>query len=552
MSIIKPFPYQKEANDALVRYFVENKTGNPVIDAPTGSGKSVIIATFIHMVLSNWPGQRVLMLTHQKELIEQNEEKLLKVWPDAPVGVYSASVGRKQLFQPIIFAGIQSLARSRHIPRFDLVLIDECHLVPFLDADSQYRKVIRKLQQNNPHVRFIGLTATPFRTAGGYIHTHPSSLFTDICHEISIHTLIELGRIAPVVTRASEHELDESQLKKRGGEFTEQSINLQFKDRADSITDEIIERGRHRKKWLLFTSGVEQACVAADLLSDKGIRTGVVHGKLSKGEREAIINDLKFGDLKAVVNCNVLTTGFDAPEIDLVALLRATTSANLYVQMIGRGMRVAPGKENCLALDYGGNCERHGPIDNLNIRAEYEREKSESDAPRMAPQKRCANCDTFNPISARLCLECGEEFPRSNPWDKLTPRSNGADIISKPKAPEWKNVDRVSVSRHVSRRQTESMRVDYRCGMLIVSEWFALSSRFGAGRALSFLKEINYPEAFEHDFLSRAATDIQSVCDGVQASIDAGIATPPKSILVDHSGKFAEIKHRSLNQMAAA
>ena len=156
--------YQRKSIDMLYAWFERHETGNPCVVMPTGSGKSIVIAELCRDSLQSWPETRVLMLTHQKELIEQNAEKLRALWPDAPLGIYSASVGRRD-FDQITFAGIQSVrSKAKEIGHVDLVMIDECHLVSHANVGS-YRRLLDDLLAINPALRVIGLL--PRRIASG-------------------------------------------------------------------------------------------------------------------------------------------------------------------------------------------------------------------------------------------------------------------------------------------------------------------------------------------------------------------------------------------------
>jgi DNA repair protein RadD len=157
--------YQQRTIDQLYAWFEAGNAGNPCLVLPTGSGKSHIVAALCKDAVQNWPETVVLMLTHVKELIEQNAEKMRQHWPGAPLGIYSASIGRKDLGEPITFAGIQSVRnKAKQLGHVDLVIIDECHLVNHKD-EGGYRKLLGELKAINPHLRVIGLT--PRHTALG-------------------------------------------------------------------------------------------------------------------------------------------------------------------------------------------------------------------------------------------------------------------------------------------------------------------------------------------------------------------------------------------------
>jgi DNA repair protein RadD len=215
--------YQQRAIDQLYAWFGENPTGNPCLVLPTGSGKSHIVAALCKDAVQSWPETRILMLTHVKELIEQNAEKMQLHWPGAPMGIYSASIGRRCLTEPITFAGIQSIrSKSREIGHVDLVVIDECHLVSHKD-EGGYRRLIGELTAINPTLRVIGLTATPYRLGHGLITDKPA-LFDAMLEPVSIEELVFKGYLAMLRSKLTTAKLDTTGVHKRGGEFIESEL----------------------------------------------------------------------------------------------------------------------------------------------------------------------------------------------------------------------------------------------------------------------------------------------------------------------------------------
>ena len=211
-------PYQREAIDTLYDWFSAN-SGNPLVVIPTAGGKSLIIATFVREAIEQWPDTRILILTHVKELISQNFQELIGFWPDAPAGIYSAGLGKRDLHARIIFAGIQSLhSKAYKLQRVDLVLVDECHLIP-RSAETPYGKFLNDLRQINPYLKIVGFTATPFRLDSGLLHSGPDAVFSDIAYEANIRDLIEGGFLAPPVTQRALAQIDTSGVAVRGGEF---------------------------------------------------------------------------------------------------------------------------------------------------------------------------------------------------------------------------------------------------------------------------------------------------------------------------------------------
>lgn len=400
-------PYQQRAIDQLYDWFTKNE-GNPCLVLPTGAGKSHIVAALCKDAVKSWPGTRILMLTHQKELIEQNSEKMRQHWPNAPMGIYSASVGKRQLGEPITFAGIQSIIKKADIiGHQDLVIIDECHLVNHKD-EGNYRKLLNILQQENPALRVVGLTATPYRLGHGLITDKPA-IFDALIEPVTINELIYHGFLSPLKSKLTTTQLSVEGVHKRGGEYIESELQkaVDVEEKNIAIVDEVIRLADNRKSWLFFCSGVEHARHIAEALRFRGVTAEVVTGETPKAERASILRDFKEGRIKALTNANVLTTGFDAPSIDLIAMLRPTMSPSLYVQMAGRGLRIAEGKEDCLVLDFAGVVRQHGPITAVNPSDAG----GQGDGTGEAPVKVCDNCFELCHLSAKVCTNCGAEFP---------------------------------------------------------------------------------------------------------------------------------------------
>jgi len=373
-------PYQQAAITAIYGYF-ETNTGNPLVVISTAGGKSLVMAAFIEGVLKVWPDQRILIVTHVRELIAQNHAEMLGLWPEAPAGIYSAGLGKREVQARILFAGIQSIhRRAQEIGHTDLVLIDEAHLIPG-KSKTMYRCFLDALSAINPALKVIGLTATPFRLDSGMLHEGDAALFTDIAYEAPVRDLIDLGSLSTLVSKQPKTRLDVSSVGTRAGDFIPRDLAAAVDQEAitRAAVTEIIEYGKDRRSWLAFCSGVEHSRHVAEEFQRRGIRCETIFGDTPKDERNAIIAAFNRGDIRALASMGVLTTGFNAPAVDLIALLRPTKSAGLYVQMVGRGTRLAPTKENCLILDFAGNVRRHGPID--LVRPKRQGEGSGGEAP---------------------------------------------------------------------------------------------------------------------------------------------------------------------------
>jgi DNA repair protein RadD len=277
-------PYQRAALDAIYAYFAA-ATGHPLVVIPTAGGKSLVAAAFIQEVLARWPDERIIILTHVRELISQNFAELIRLWPEAPAGIYSAGLNRRDVQAQILFAGIQSVHRKAYaIQRADLVLVDESHLIP-RQANTTYRRFLGDLTRINPQLKVIGLTATPYRLDSGMLHTGPDALFDDIAFEVSVRELIDEGYLAPLISKQTSTQLDVSGVGTRGGEFI--AGQLEAAVDQDPITqaaiDEVVAYGHDRRSWLLFCAGVDHACHASEAVRARGVSCATIFRAHAQG-----------------------------------------------------------------------------------------------------------------------------------------------------------------------------------------------------------------------------------------------------------------------------
>lgn len=802
--------YQNRAISMLYEYFRAEK-GHPCLVLPTGSGKSWIIAELCRDAITNWPETRILMLTHVKELIEQDLDKLLTLWPDAPVGVYSASIGQKELSQPITFAGIQSIRnRAEQIGHVDLIVVDECFVAgtkistptgdkdinlvrcgdivynqcgfgkvesvscrpsfdiyrleldngqtiectgnhkffteqgwkrareleicsggmenrtsffsiedmfgmwkrvhtldkktrqrkykkrstresveetaillsevckeissnnsgfsgkekdkqyskgnetqtykswreraittfasacfascargwvdsgisnknesrtpeweisellqggycescnddsyrnkwtkPFNNSEERarhkekrtfgsvrlvgishlkrespafvyniqvsghpsyfangiavhnchlishrdeggYRKLISELEKINPSLRVIGLTATPYRLGHGMITDKPA-IFDALIEPVTLEYLIYNGYLAPLKSKLTDARLSTSGVHKRGGEYIESELQaaVDKKDMNASVVQEVISLAGDRKAWLFFCSGVQHAYHIRDALLAAGITAETVTGETSKKERERIIEEFKAGRIKALTNANVLTTGFDYPDIDLIAMLRPTLSPGLYVQMAGRGLRPKSHTDHCLVLDFAGVVNTHGPI--TAVRPPDKKGEGNGEA----PVKVCEKCQEIVHLSTRVCPSCGEPFPE--PESK---KLKLCDVDIMGLGGIEMNVDRWFWAKHTSQASGKDLiKVAYRSGLAghRVIEYFCINHGGYAGqKAVESLAVISKKAGVD----LTETPDIETACELLNGG------RPPDRIKYRSEGKFYRINAR--------
>jgi DNA repair protein RadD len=798
--------YQTRTITELYAWFEAGNEGNPCLVLPTGSGKSHIIAALCKDALQSWPETRVLMLTHVKELIVQNAEKMRQHWPNCPLGIYSAGLGRKELGEPITFAGIQSVrSKAKLIGHCDLVIIDECfvagtkistpkgqididkvrcgdlvfntrgvgtveavscrsvletllveldngtkfectgnhpiftdsgwrqaekleigtplfriedmsclwsrvqtldqkgrqrksnfsnvgtilekaelllrevckeitpdgaecrstqtnagnfeknqastystwrkraiasfatvsasscvrgrmdsricnqdqsgtferdisecvqgghllsgkddlhrigwgesrqrreenagqkerpiscgprvarvsrikrespvlvfnlqvsghpsyfangiaahncHLIGHKD-EGGYRTLLSGIYETNPNVRVIGLTATPYRLGHGYITDKPA-IFDALIEPVSIEELIFKGYLSTLRSKLTATKLEVDGVKKRGGEYIEAELQAKVDttDKNSKVVAEIIKLGAERKSWLIFCAGVAHANHIKDALIEQGIVAECVTGDTPSAERDRILREFKAGIIKALTNCSVLTTGFDAPGIDLIAMLRPTMSPGLYVQMAGRGLRIAEGKTDCLVLDFAGVVEQHGPITAVRP------PPKKGDKVGEAPVKVCDNCQEICALSVRVCPACGAEFPEPA---KVALKLSNLDIMG------LEGVDMEVTAwtwrKHISRASgKEMLSLTFYGGLSDppVTEYLAVTHDGYAGeKSRRLLADIAYKAGVVLDY---GTADLHEMAQTLTEG------QPPSAIEYKKSGKFFTVLQRT-------
>lgn len=469
-------PYQREALDALFAHWATSK-GSALIDLPTGTGKSVVIAELVKFAADN--GARIVIATHVRELVAQNHAEFVGMYPEmeAVTGINSASLKSRDVDKKITFASIQSIYKNATDflcgganSAIDLIVVDEAHLMPRND-ETMYRQFLKHCLICNPDCRLVGLTATPYRMDSGSLVDGDGKVFDNIVYTYNVGTAIEQGYLAPVTTRATKTHFDLSGVGTRGGEFIAGELERAV-DKADVNTaavQEIIKHGADRESWIVFCTGVNHAEHIASLIRDEGYSVGVILGDTPSERRSQMISDFKAGKIRCLCGVSVLTTGFNAPRVDLIAMLRPTQSPGLYVQIVGRGTRLAPGKKDCLVLDFAENITRHGPIDDIRVGKKKKGEAGD------APVKTCPECETYVPAGVRFCPECSYEFPKPAP--KITEVFSKAAILKREVADtssNWLRVTSVNFRRHKKTGSPDSLLVEYACGVETFRQWICL------------------------------------------------------------------------------
>jgi DNA repair protein RadD len=466
-------PYQQEAVERTVLHF--RKTNDPaVIVLPTGAGKSLVIAE-----LARIAKQKILVLAHVKELVEQNAQKYKSFNLEA--SIFSAGLKEKSLSHQVTFASVQSLSRNldKLNEHYSLLIIDECHRVNG-DKKSQYGKVINALKEHNPKLKVLGLTATPFRLGMGWIYHHhyhgfvrgnSESPFKSCIFELPLRYMIKNNYLTPPneIDAAISH-YDFSALSANAfGQYSSEDMNALLKSSTratKAILEQVLEYSESREGVMVFAATVMHAREILSYLPEA--QSALITGDTPNNERDKIINQFKAKQLKYLVNISVLTTGFDAPHVDFIAILRPTESVSLYQQIVGRGLRLSESKKDCLVIDYAGNGfdlfypevgDKKGDSDNDPVQvlcpgcgfANIFWGKTDSagkviehfgrrckglleDDDGLTAQcdyrfrfKECEECGAQNDIAARKCHDCGAIM--ADPDDKLRNALNLKDAL---------------------------------------------------------------------------------------------------------------------------
>lgn len=487
-------PYQRQCVDAFYNYYKAND-GHGLIVVPTAGGKSLIIGTLATEICQRWPGQRILVLSHVKELIQQNHGKIMQCWPSAPAGIYNASLGKRQAHHPIVVGTVQSVYKKADaLGHRDLLFIDEAHLLQPGNM-GMYSTLIKSLLKINPMLKICGFTATDYRTDSGLLTEGEGALFTDIIIEVPIKDLIYDGYLTPPISKASLVQADLQGVKITAGEYNIRQMAERFDQKAfmNAALDSDLPFFEGRNSIALFCATIENAEHVAQGMCARGIYTEVVDGEMGAIERDDKIAGFRSGELRGLASVGVITTGTDIPNIDCIVLFRATKSPGLYQQIIGRGFRVmyAPGhdietregrieairsgvKPNFLTLDHGANIQRHGAI--VSVEKPSKANKEKRGYVIKALVRICEKCRTAWPLETKTCNLCGNVMTQERDATAgLDIEASNEDIMGSPfgrgEAAQWFDVDDVRYARHKKDGRPDSLRVTYHCGILQFCEW---------------------------------------------------------------------------------
>jgi superfamily II DNA or RNA helicase len=338
-------PYQEEARQKVQEEWKNGKKRTLLV-LPTGTGKTIVFSKIIEDRVRK--GERVLVIAHRGELLEQASDKLYK-----STGLKTATEKAEQTslgsFYRVVVGSVQTMQREKRLNQFppeyfDTIVIDEAHHA----ISDGYQRVLHHFENAN----VLGVTATPdrgdMRNLGSY--------FESLAYEYGLAEAIKSGYLSPIKALTIPLKLDLSNVKQQAGDFSTKDLGTALDPYLEQIAEEMKKQCFDRKT-VVFLPLVKTSQKFRDILNKHGFKAAEVNGE--SGDREQVLRDYEEGKYNVLCNSMLLTEGWDCPSVDCVIVLRPTKVRALYSQMVGRGTRLAPGKKELLLLDFLWHTERH-------------------------------------------------------------------------------------------------------------------------------------------------------------------------------------------------
>jgi superfamily II DNA or RNA helicase len=350
--------YQQDAREAIQEMWA-NGTRKTLLVLPTGCGKTIVFSKVIEDRVKK--GERVLVLAHRGELLEQAADKLEK-----STGLKCATEKAEQTsigsWFRVVVGSVQTMMREKRLEKFDkdffdTIIIDEAHHC----LSDSYQRVLSYFENAN----VLGVTATPdrgdMRNLGSY--------FESLAYEYTLPKAIKSGYLSPIKALTIPLQLDLSTVSQQAGDFKASDLGTALDPYLESIADEMVKNAKDRK-IVVFLPLVKTSQKFTEILNAKGFRAAEVNG--DSKDRAEILEDFENDKYNVLCNSMLLTEGWDCPSVDCVVVLRPTKVRSLYSQMVGRGTRLHPGKTELLLLDFLWHTDRHELCHPAHLIAENE------------------------------------------------------------------------------------------------------------------------------------------------------------------------------------
>ena len=460
---MQPRPYQSDCLDAIIQAIPDQK--HILIMAATGAGKTIVFCLLIKRLLTEWPHIKIGILAHRRELIMQAQDKLLKTWPEAPIGIACSSTGEVvDLDKPVVIGSVQTLSRRvEETSPFDLIIVDEAHRIPPINKKSQYQQWLAHMKRYNSEVRILGFTATPYRLSHGYIYGNVKrpdndNLFDSLNYRIGISDLQRDGYLCQYRAKEAKNISSDLSKVKVAGDFniSELSDVMSRTEHVGSAVNAVEKYAAGRRNIVVFCVTISHAEKIVDAFRAAGQVAAAVHSKMPMAQRDMTLREFESGRIRILANVGVLTEGWDSPAVDCILMCRPTKSAALYVQMCGRGLRPHPDKKDVLILDLANNCSTHGDPDKPRIPIPGRAGKTD------AILKVCPNCFELIPVSSKECRACGYCYPV-----EVREQNGQVEMASvqwtKAPAPIVVDVVEADFAYYISKAGNEMMRIKLTC-----------------------------------------------------------------------------------------
>lgn len=460
--------YQQSAVSAMLSHF-ETQTTDALCVIPTGGGKSLVMADICARIILASSKSKILVVAHTQELVDQNFKEFRHWCPEVSCGIYCAALGKTDTWQSVIFCSIQSVAkRSDVFGHVNLVIVDECHRISRA-SEKSYGKFVSALRLINPSMRMCGMTATPYRLDSGRLDSGVDAHFDSVAFNVTVAELVALGYLAPLAPYRGKNEISLKGVKTIAGEYNSQDLeySAMLPGVVGAVVDQIVDAGNDldAKGWLVYGCSQKHCDALVAAFVERDISTTALYGPVltNRNERAARIEGFKNGQYRCLVSLKALTTGFNVPHVDLLAIVMSTKSTGLFMQILGRAMRISSGKTKAHVLDFGSNFQRLGTVDSPMLAA-----KKCGVGDNMHPVKFCPKCDYFNHAAVRVCENCGHQFPEPSRYINVV----AANIDPMLTTAEWRSVHQVQYKKHINAKGNTSIQISYAiAGFAVVREW---------------------------------------------------------------------------------
>lgn len=557
---MQPRPYQI---DCLNKIWEDIQSSyNVLIQGPTAFGKTIVFSKLIQRFLREQPQGRCLILVDREILVTQSKDKLIRVAPELEneIGICCSSIqSKKELEHRVTIASRQTLINQLNFfAPVNIIILDECHLASIPqegdpdEGTDQFSVIINTLRKYNQKTRLIGFSATPFRLSSGYIYGNKNTkgslpYFPELNYTIGIKTLQDQGFLAPLVAKTIVSDSVKNDLvncKITAGEFNLGMLSDMMSSgiHVNSAVEAWKEHAYNRKKTLCFCVTIEHSEIVAKAFNDAGIPAVAIHSKLEDDDLTEAMNALEEGHYQVFCSVAKLTTGLDVIDIDCILALRPTKSTSLWLQMVGRGLRIAPGKRDCLCLDLVGNLNEHGT--NLDKPRVFYKlvKKSDKELEDKENEKQCPECASVLHTACRVCPECDYVF---NQRSEIHTQPELIDVAIGPDIRTF-NVVRWDHTLNIGKDSGktslkiilyyEDEEANYRNKIKTINIFCCFHGDGYSGFALRKMQE--NLSLLSHGEISGVYPDTAQEC--LDLALDLLIM--PKTITVDLSGKWPELK----------